>query len=379
MQPRRSAGFHKGAYPLAKPGANHIAEWFGHRVYPTVTLSPEALGDQYAERCPFLTEALSAETRCVKSEASLGVCTISCTSKGQRQDWLVCPNRVVETSLLDEAVERLFGAVEVRSAVFAAPRLVDAKVRRMVLRQLRAGNRVVVYLRDKLGGEVSLGRTERSPELSFDITLVEIVAGDGRPDVGRYGFFEIQTMDFHGSYRHAVKNLKDALRLHGEQFFAALAQNSHWLGDRVEGPNIANVFKRTFYQVALKFRLSEAPHCAGTILGLPEAVWRSWSRHLGGPELLERPDGVLELRAPTESSPANAWIYVFDIDAAADATPNPIVATRRIATSADALAYYALQVAPQEAMREGGAASRLQEAIRRRILVWWPDLEGARA
>jgi hypothetical protein len=55
-------------------------------------------------------------------------------------------------------------------------------------------------------------------------------------------------MDFHGSYRAAVTNLRDAHRLHGRKFPKELAQNQGWASEDVEGPNIANVFKRTFYQ-----------------------------------------------------------------------------------------------------------------------------------
>ena len=42
--------------------------------------------------------------------------------------------------------------------------------------------RVFVYFQDKLGGEISLSRTGASPELSFDITVVELLpAASARP------------------------------------------------------------------------------------------------------------------------------------------------------------------------------------------------------
>ena len=34
----------------------HIAEWFGHRVYPAVADHAQARQDQRAERCPFLSD-----------------------------------------------------------------------------------------------------------------------------------------------------------------------------------------------------------------------------------------------------------------------------------------------------------------------------------
>ena len=40
---------------------------------------------------------------------------------------------------------------------------------------MAAGGRVFVYFQDKLGGEISLSRTGASPELSFDITVVELL------------------------------------------------------------------------------------------------------------------------------------------------------------------------------------------------------------
>ncbi len=60
-------------------------------------------------------------------------------------------------------------------------------------------------------------------------------------------------MDFHGSYKKAVTNLRDALRLHKKGFADALRKDQAWAAEDIEGPNIANVFKRTFYQMMLKF------------------------------------------------------------------------------------------------------------------------------
>ena len=81
------------------------------------------------------------------------------------------------------------------------------------------GGLTVVYLQNRLGGEISVRPTARSPELSFDMTLVELVPTNSRSvGIGRFGILEIQTMDFHGSYRHAVQNLRDSLRLHGPDF-----------------------------------------------------------------------------------------------------------------------------------------------------------------
>lgn len=141
-----------------------------------------------------------------------------------------------------------------------------------------------VFFQDKLGGEISVIGTSRSPEMAFDVTVVEIRPdGEGGFAVSRYGILELQTMDYHGTYRHAVSNLRDGLRLHEETFADALRANlTRWSGQGVEGPNIANVFKRTFYQMLLKFRLAgDGSAAAGTVLAIPQSVWDSWQPFLG--------------------------------------------------------------------------------------------------
>jgi hypothetical protein len=37
--------------------ANHVSEWFGHRVFPRVVSGTGSLDDQHDQRCPFLTMA----------------------------------------------------------------------------------------------------------------------------------------------------------------------------------------------------------------------------------------------------------------------------------------------------------------------------------
>lgn len=363
---------------MADTTSNFIAEWFGHRVYPTVSHSTAALEDQQDKRCPFLSAATEETRRCIKAAASLGVCTISSVSNGPRQDWLVCPYRGLERPLLGDVVQRLFGGSSgADRLIVPAPNLARKKVQKQVLAQAKAAASPIVYFQDKLGGEISISRTDRSPELAFDMTLVELGPEDGGLALTRYGILELQTMDFHGSYRHGVQNLEDALRLHKDHFHATVETNRHWLSERIEGPNIANVFKRTFYQMMLKFQIGNQPRCAGCALALPEAVWDSWQRHLGAPELLPGVEGCVELRTP-EAPPfgghAPAWIYVFDIDAAATASPNPIVLRKRIATDADAMAHFALKVAPDAAVGAEGSANFIPERIKQRMSAWWPEI-----
>ena len=183
-------------------------------------------------------------------------------------------------------------------------------------------------------------------------------------------------MDFHGSYRRAVQNLKDALRLHGDRFADVLQENDRWLGERIEGPNIANVFKRTFYQMMLKFQIGVHPRSVGTALAVPQAVWDSWQPHLGRPELVARADGTHALHHPDVSDASvGAWILVFDVDSESARHPNPIVVKRTIATNAASIARYALEDVPRSAFSSSAADSdTLVAAIHRRLSAWCPEL-----
>lgn len=289
-QRRRLAGASRSprVSPAAKPG-NHVAEWYGHRVFPVVAGTPNALADQRAGRCPFLTEATGENRLCVKNENSTGVCTVSSTSKTHgRQDWLVCPIRSLDTPLVEDVARRLFDiTADAQVEVVPVTVLADPQRRATFRAAVTAGTPCVAYFQTKLGGEITLAATERSPEFSFDATMVEILPdGAGGLRLGRYGIFEIQTMDYHGSYRAAVSNLRDALRLHHNDFHDALASRPQWLSEKMEGPNISNVFKRTFYQMMFKFQIGAHPTSAGCVFAIPSRCGtpgngtsppRSWS------------------------------------------------------------------------------------------------------
>lgn len=317
-------------------------------------------------------------TACIKKSSALGTCTISSLSNGPRQDWLVCPYRALDIGLLESVARRMFASAPERAAlILPAPTLRSKEVRERLRASVHDGHLVVVYLQDKLGGEISIAATDRSPELSFDITMIRIVGIESDLSLGKYGLLEVQTMDFHGSYAHAVSNLKAALHLHEGTFHRALEENRRWLSDRIEGPNIANVFKRTFYQMMLKFQIGADESCAGSVLAIPVPVWDSWQRHLGKPDLQQRDDGTYVLRHPDDRDVAvraPAWIYLFDVESDGEVTPNAISVKQVIATDAESVAYYALKVAPQAAVAGVGGTDRLLATIRRRIGMWWPEL-----
>lgn len=324
------------------------SEWFGNRIFPKVSSETLAMSDQRAGRCPFLTEALKAKTPCVKAPNSLGVCTISAASNGPRQDWLVCPYRALDDGLLADIARRLY-SIPVLEPVLIRPvvALGDHLSRSEILAAVDGDRRVFVYFQDKLGGEIGLSRTAASPELSFDITMVELIpsvpaadtagAYESAVSVGRYGVFELQTMDFHGTYKNAVSALANALDLHGDRFPAVLADNPEWAGRGIEGPNISNVFKRTFYQIAFKFQVTKRETSVGCALALPQPVWDSWQPFLGAPDLHEHADGTYRLLDDQEARPTD-WIYVFDIDTepGLDGRPAPLRISLVIGTDAAA-------------------------------------------
>ena len=289
----------------------------------------------------------------------------------------MCPFRAFSPRLLDRAAFHLFpGDGAEAPLIIPAPTLAKDEVRNTVHSRLVHGGRCIVYLQNKLGGEISLSRTERSPELSFDVTMVELALANSLPIVSRFGILEVQTMDFHGSYRAVVKNLEDALRLHAGDFHSTLQRNQQWLRQGIEGPNIANVFKRTFYQMMLKFKIGASDACAGCVLALPKSVWESWQRHLGKPEPLPQ-DGILFLGIPGEPVAAERpknWIIVFDVDPQPTDGPSPLTIDAVIATSAEALSAYAFEVAPAAAVSQGGPAASITTQIRMRLAQYWPEL-----
>lgn len=372
--------------PASRP---HISEWFGHRVFPTVDASPNAVKQQRSGRCPFLSQTLAKPTTCVKAENSRGVCTISASSNGVRQDWLVCPYRALDDDLLAGMVRRLYDVpAHVPLLIRPAKALEDPAIREETLLAIgpEALPRVFLYFQDILGGEISLSKTPASPELSFDITVVELLPADTEPAlpgdphgpevrVGQYGVIELQTTDTHGSYKQAVNALASALDLHGNQFPQMLAQNPEWAGRKIEGPNISNVFKRTFYQIAFKFQVTKRDTSAGCVLALPQPVWDSWQPFLGAPQLREQPDGTWRLLDDHEANPVD-WIYVFDIDdrPKQDGSPAFLKVPLVIGTDASTLSKAAFDIAPAKAIEQGKGADVVVSTIVRRLATYLPSI-----
>ena len=227
--------------PLQK--GNFISEWFGQRIFPEVRLDSNAVSGANWSTCPFLTSVKRENTKCIKSENAFGVCAINSLGNGVRKDWLVCPYRVIDSEIVRGACAAIFGALPSLPPIPISI-LRDEKGRSALNQGLSVDGRAFVFFQDKLGGEISINGTLASPEISFDITVVEL--SQPQKDalkINRYGFIEIQTMDFHGSYKSAVSNLRDALRLHKKKFPIELAKNQAWASQHVEGPNIANVFQ----------------------------------------------------------------------------------------------------------------------------------------
>jgi hypothetical protein len=364
------------AEPSATPG-NFVSEWFGLRIYPRVRIGPGAPDTNFSH-CPFLGDVLHRPTPCVKSSNSAGVCTVSSTSNGLRQDWLVCPYRVISSEIVSRACQLIFGLDHAATPVPVSLLKTSAELKRFEAEVQREGAGYL-FFQDKLGGEISVLGSPRSPELSFDVTLVEVAPDKAHGfRVARYGILEIQTMDYHGTYKHAVNNLRDGLRLHPKNFAAALTANlEHWAGEGMEGPNIANVFKRTFYQTLLKFKLAgTGSAAAGTVLALPRSVWDSWQPFLGAPGLEVETQGIKRLAvkggASKKNADLNAFICIFDLDAEADKATSPLRIEHFIRVAPELLAHQAFSVVPGHILQSMQAGDSVVSRIRTRLALWWP-------
>jgi Restriction endonuclease NotI len=359
----------------SQPKGNFISEWFGQRIFPEVRLNDSAISGSNWGVCPFLSGIKRERTQCIKSENAFGVCTINSVAGPTRRDWIVCPYRVIDSEIVKNGCEAIF-----KSAASIAPIPVsilnDKKGLALLEESLDQNQRAFVFFQDKLGGEISISGTPASPEIAFDVTAVEITRNKGDLIVGQYGFIEIQTMDFHGSYKHAVSNLRDAHRLHKKRFSKALKENSSWMSQGVEGPNIANVFKRTFYQTLLKFELSKEGAAAGTILALPLSVWDSWQPFLGRPKI-EHIAGV-EFRIQGSDNKTyhgtNAWIFVFELNDKSVGPISPVNITAKIRVSATDLIEHAFVNVPKNMLHWATNEDALLQRIRSRIQKALPNI-----
>jgi hypothetical protein len=385
-----------GARQTPKKGCqegNFVAEWFGHRVWSVVDDSQIAWENQSSRICPFLTTATECPTPCIKRANGwaepYGVCTISSDSNGIRQDWIACPYRTLDQhfTLLASAVKAAYD-VPGASDVILLPLTVlhRSDQRRRIRNALRRDDRVFLFSSQKLGGEIALPETEASPGAAVDMSVIEVTETDksGKPkNFGNHLFYEIQTADFHGSPLHAAALLRDVCPQSGARrgYYQKLKSLVEICGTGVEGPNKANVFKRTIYQMIFKIELTRAPQCTGFAIVLPVPVWDSWLRHLGQPQLAETRDDptYVELRAEGEiaanvAQRERATVYVFDIDRESAETPNPLKIVRRVRISAASLSYHAFDLASRQAIHHGVVTSFRNSLIERVNRGWIGDL-----
>ncbi len=189
-------------------------------------------------------------------------------------------------------------------------------------------------------------------------------------------------MDYHGSYKGAVRNLREGLRMHAESLPSTLQANlERWAGEGMEGPNVANVFKRTFYQMMLKFRMAgDGSAAAGTILALPVSVWESWQPFLGAPELEQETPGVMRIRTIESNAepPLNAYVCVFDLDHEHPSAISPLQIRQFIRISPERLAHHAFTVVPGYILRSIQSEESVLARIRPRLGTWWPAFKEPR-
>ena len=94
--------------------------------------------------------------------------------------------------------------------VAPAPALARRATRKDVIRQAGNHELTVVYLQNRLGGEISVSATDRSPELSFDTTFVELATSpDGGVGIDRFG---VPTLDGPISFRATTARMLCATR-----------------------------------------------------------------------------------------------------------------------------------------------------------------------
>lgn len=370
---------------------NFLSEWFGHQVWPIVDNSALALADQTEEKCPFLSIAVGKVERCIKTikggdKRTSGVCVISSDSNGKRENWLACPHRILDEdfTLFKEAIQRVF---EVKDAckivIFSVEKIRTKACQPDVAAALRDGKRVFVFTATRLGGEVDLPETDNSPGTKVDVSIIEVTACNhkGVPaEFGRFIFFEIQTADFHGSPLHAIKALQTLhghSRLNNNNFHDHLSNDVEMSGSGVEGPNKSNIFKRTFYQMALKMSIATDPQCAGFVLVIPASVWGSWKKHLGNPVLEPLPGDGKDKAILADSeilsergTGGKSWIFVFDIEASSLHRPRPLVVKERISVSTTALLEHAFTRAVSN-VAANRVLDRFKGAFTARILEPW--------
>ena len=377
-----------GARPTPERGCstgNFVTEWFGHQVWPTVDATSIAWQNQSKRACPFLTTALGEPTGCVKIASGwkepYGVCTISSDSNGKRQDWIACPFRTLDQhfTLLKTAIRWCYRIAESQELLLLPPTILNRRDSKAQVREaLAGGRRVFVFSAQKLGGEIDLPETDASPGAAVDMSVIEVLRADavGHPEVfGKHMFYEIQTADFHGSPLHAAKILRAACPMNASKrgYHRRLEQHIEICGTGVEGPNKANIFKRTVYQMIYKIALAQHEDCAGFAIVLPEPVWESWLRHLGQPtcQPVKGRKGVFALRAPSEDpkmpiKDVKSAALVFDIERDSPESPHPLRILRTVLCSGPALAHFAFNVAAQRAI-QGNVIEKFRASFVERI------------
>ena len=311
-----------------------------------------------------------------------------------RGDWLACPYRILDQhfTLLAAAIRTVRGIHDSESIELLPVSVLEVDERRKhIIEQLDTGAaRVFLFTANKLGGELDIPETDSSPGGKVDFSVMEVTAfpeaGPVPLEFGKVMMFEVQTADFHGSPKHAEANLV-ALCPPGHDvslpYHDEIRNNPELVGDRMEGPNKANIFKRTIYQMLYKMELARAESCDGFVIVLPAVVWTSWLRHLGMPPLtqdaadptllrLEVPEAAGKQTRPNEElvKPEPAWIFVFDIDRTSHESPNPLRVVHRIATDSASLIHFAFEEAARKAIR-GKALEKYREAFINRIMERW--------
>jgi hypothetical protein len=127
--------------------------------------------------------------------------------------------------------------------------------------------------------------------------------------------------------------------------------------------------------MVFKFQLGRGDGCVGTVLAIPKPVWESWKHLLGDPEVVKG-SAYSTISRPGETLPNQpiAWIFSFDLAEDSGGGPDRIRFDEIIATSAEAFSYWAIEVAPQHAMKSALSDTGIPRSIRTRLKGLWPEL-----
>jgi len=265
--------------------ANSISEWFGYRIFPTVTDAEQAIRDQQDERCPFLAKRSgrheSASSRPTRAAYAPYPAKLTAAAR-----LVVCPYRTADQPDPDGGGAPAVFSSHVRRNRCSYPprRLPTARPKNESANRSMAGGGCSLYFMDKLGGEIDIPwkQTFGKVQTRHDASWRSLGLG-AEPPSADTAILEVQTMDFHGTYREATLSLTHALKLHPRDFASQLRANPNWASAGMESEHR----QRYSSEPSTRYCSSSAGNHSRLCRrhpALPGSVWESWQPHWGAPK-----------------------------------------------------------------------------------------------